>query len=202
MSTDIASLRASAVDARKQKQWQTACDKYSELLKAEYNDDEAALTLEICQDLTDYAYCMLREEEPDLEGAWECLENAKRGYTTIPDAPVEGLADVYEFLAEIGVKNRAYEEAVKQYEKILALCTDHPELSWRIGLNAHYMITVCLEACENLKGAAEAAQKAIDFANEARGKEENAKDVDAINEFARSITIKRASILEKIPKDE
>ena len=200
MSTDIAALRASAVSARKQKQWETACDHYSDLLKAEYSDDTAPLTVEVCVDLTDYAYCLIREEEPDLETAWECLENAKRGYETIPDAPVSGLADVYEFLAEIGVKNKAYEDAVKQYEKIIAIATEHPELSWRIGLNAHYMNTICLEACDQFAKAAEAAQKTIDFATAAREKPENQKDVAEIDEFSRTIAVKRADILTKIPK--
>ena len=48
--------------------------------------------------------------------------------------------------------------------------------------------------------AAEAAQKTIDFATAAREKPENQKDVAEIDEFSRTIAVKRADILTKIPK--
>ena len=190
-------LRQQAEEARKQKNWSVACDRYSELLKAEYGDD-SELTVQICQDLTEYAYCLLRETEPDLKAAWECLENAKKGYLEMKeeDIPPTGLTDVYEFLAEIGVKNRAYEEASAQYLKILEIVARKPDLSWRIGLNAHYMNTICLEAVGKINEAIESASKTIDFAQEAKAK--NEKDAAEIDDIAKSIVIKRAALTQKL----
>ena len=189
-------LREQAINSRKQKNWSEACEHYSELLKEEYQDEED-LSVQVCKDLVDYAYCMLREEEPDLSAAWECLETAKRGYSLMKeeDVPPDGLADVYEFLAEIGVKNGAYEEATNQYAKIIDLTTKHPDLSWRVGLNAHYMTTICLEAAGKYGDGVEAASKALEFLQKAKG--DNEKDARELDEIAQSIIIKRASLIQK-----
>lgn len=199
-SAQIDAMRAAAEDAKKQKNWEEACEKYSELLKEEFHDDDEQFPLQVCKDLIEYAYCILQEDEPELEVAWECLMNAKHGLKQMPEAdvPPTSLADVYDFLGEIGMKNGAYEEAAVQYDQIISIAEKHPELSWRIGLSAFYTKTICLEAAEKFDKAVEAANKAIEFADAEKQKEQNAKDIQTIEDFKASIITKRDAIAAKV----
>lgn len=197
--SSVEQLRQAAEGSKRQKNWAEACDKYSDLLKAEFREDDEHVSVQVCKDLIEYAYCMLQEEKPDLEAAWECLEHAKRGYMAMPPAevPPTSLADIYDFLGEIGMKNGAYEEAALQYNKIIELTADHPEMSWRIGLSAFYTKTLCLEGAGKLPEAIEAAGQAIAFADAQKQKEQNAEDVSIIEDFKGSIIAKRDAIVAK-----
>jgi hypothetical protein len=185
-----AALRAEAEVFRRNHEWQKASDKFSDLLDLVYSRD-SDLTPEVCTDLLHYSECLIEgfapgddEDDSDLETAWECLEHVRVTYERMDSAPNGKLADVYDLLGQISLKNGRFEEAVGQYSRMAEVAVG---LSWRVRLNALFLKAVALRMNEKDAEALVAFRAALSYLDGERVNTENARDVSDFNAIREGI---------------
>jgi tetratricopeptide (TPR) repeat protein len=176
---EAAALRNEAEHLRRNHDWKRASEKFSDLLDIVYSRD-GNLSAEVCNDLLNYAECLVEGFSPeddaddsDLENAWDCLEHARVSYEKMEAAPRGKLADVYDLLGQISIKNGNFDIAASQFENMAAHSVG---LSWRVRLNALFMRGAALHAGGKEADALAAFTQALAYIDGEREKPENAND--------------------------
>jgi HAT1-interacting factor 1 len=167
------------------------------------------------------------EEEDDFQNSYETFELARvcynkqlealeNGGTTdkgkgkaeiTPQARAikEKLADCYGFLAEIGLENENFREAITDARSSLALQEElHPIEDERVS-EAHYVLSLALEMASNTKVREDLAGKETDATAddaEAQKEEEQYIDYDLRNEAAEQTELAIKSVEARLTKEE